>query len=107
MRRQRDLVSDLSERYERIVVDDTGSVFNNDVTQALELGFLLELAACMIEAGIARKESRGAHARPHDHPNRDDENYMRHTLIRWQNGGPTLDWAPVRVTKWEPQERKY
>ena len=107
MRRQGEIIGGLRERYERVTVDDKGTVFNNDVTQALELGFLLELAACMIEAGLARKESRGAHARPYDYPDRDDENYMRHTLVSWNGAGPQLDWAPVRVTKWEPQERKY
>ena len=107
MREQGEVIARLRERYERVVVDDKGTVFNNDVTQALELGFLLELAACMVEAGLARKESRGAHARPHDYPSRDDENYLKHTLVTWENGGPKLDWAPVRVTKWEPQERKY
>ena len=107
MRREGEIVARLRERFERVVVDDKGSVFNNDVTQALELGFLLELAACMIEAGLARKESRGAHARPYDYPDRDDENYMRHTIVRWRDGAPDLDWAPVRVTKWQPQERTY
>jgi succinate dehydrogenase / fumarate reductase, flavoprotein subunit len=107
MREQGEIVARLRERFERVVVDDKGSVFNNDVTQALELGFLLELSACMVDSGLARKESRGAHARPHDYPDRDDENYMRHTLVRWEDGRPELDWAPVRVTKWEPQERTY
>jgi succinate dehydrogenase / fumarate reductase, flavoprotein subunit len=107
MREQGDIIGGLRDRYERVVVDDKGTLFNNDVTQALELGFLLELAACMVEAGLARKESRGAHARPHDYPDRDDENFMKHTLVRWTNGGPELDWAPVRVTKWEPMERTY
>jgi succinate dehydrogenase / fumarate reductase, flavoprotein subunit len=107
MRRQGEIIDELRERYDAVVVDDKGMLFNNDVTQALELGFLLELAACMVEAGVARKESRGAHARPHDYPTRDDENYLRHTLVRWQDGAPSLDWAPVRATKWEPQERTY
>ena len=61
-----------------MVVEDKGEVFNNDLTQALELGFLLELADCMVVAGLARKESRGAHARPYDYPDRDDENFLRH-----------------------------
>lgn len=107
MRRQGEIVAGLRERFARVVVDDRSRVFNNDVTQVLELEFLLELAACMVEAGLARKESRGAHARPYDYPERDDENYMRHTLVSWNGDGPHLDWAPVRVTKWEPQERKY
>ncbi len=107
MRLQGEIVDGLRERYERVVVEDKGDVFNTDLTQALELGFLLELAACMVEAGIARKESRGAHARPYDYPERDDANFMQHTLVTWADGRPQLTWAPVRVTKWEPQERTY
>ena len=74
MQEQGRIVGYLRERYENVVVEDKGEVFNNDLTQALELGFLLELAECMIVAGIERKESRGAHARPDDYPERDDEN---------------------------------
>jgi succinate dehydrogenase flavoprotein subunit len=107
MERQGDIVAALRERYEHVVVDDKGEVFNNDLTQALELGFLLELAECMVVCGLARKESRGAHARPHDYPSRDDENFMKHTLVTWADGEPELDWRDVTVTKWEPQERKY
>jgi len=104
---QGEIIAGLRERYERVVVEDKGDVFNSDLTQALELGFLLELAACMVEVGLARKESRGAHARPFDYPDRDDANFMKHTLVAWADGRPQLSWAPVRVTKWEPQERKY
>jgi succinate dehydrogenase / fumarate reductase, flavoprotein subunit len=107
MVRQGEIVASLRERYDRVVVDDKGEVFNNDLTQALELGFLLELAECMVVCGLARKESRGAHARPYDYPNRDDENFMKHTLVTWVEGAPELDWRDVTVTKWEPQERKY
>ena len=107
MRLQGEIIGGLRERYERVVVEDKGDVFNSDLTQALELGFMLDLAACMVEAGIARKESRGAHARPYDYPERDDVNFMRHTLVTWADGRPQLTWAPVRVTKWEPQERTY
>jgi succinate dehydrogenase / fumarate reductase flavoprotein subunit len=89
------------------VVEDKGQVFNNDLTQALELGFLLELAECMVVAGLARKESRGAHARPYDFPDRDDANYMKHTLVSLVDGRPELEWRDVTVTKWQPQERKY
>jgi succinate dehydrogenase / fumarate reductase flavoprotein subunit len=107
MRRQGDIVLGLRERYERVVVDDKGDLFNSDLTQALELGFLLELAECMVVCGLARKESRGAHARPYDYPDRDDENYLRHTMVTWVDGGPELDWKPVTMTKWQPQERTY
>jgi succinate dehydrogenase flavoprotein subunit len=107
MEEQGRIVGTLRERYERVIVDDKGTLFNNDVTQALELGFLLELADCMVVCGLARKESRGAHARPYDYPERDDENYLKHTLVTWEDGSPKLDWKPVTVTKWQPEERKY
>jgi succinate dehydrogenase / fumarate reductase flavoprotein subunit len=107
MLKQGEIVRGLRERYERVVVDDKGDVFNSDLTQALELGYLLELAECMVVSGLARKESRGAHARPHDYPDRDDENYLRHTLVTWEDGAPRLDWKPVTMTKWQPQERTY
>ena len=107
MLQQGEIVAALRERYERVLVEDKGNVFNNDLTQALELGFLLELAQCMVVCGLARKESRGAHARPHDFPDRDDEHYMKHTLVRWRDGRPEQDWKPVNVTKWEPMERTY
>jgi succinate dehydrogenase / fumarate reductase, flavoprotein subunit len=108
MQEQGRIIERLKERYERVVVEDKGDVFNNDLTQALELGFLLELAECMVVAGIARKESRGAHARPYDYPDRDDDNYLRHTLTTQDADGQVqLDWKPVTMTKWQPQERKY
>jgi succinate dehydrogenase / fumarate reductase flavoprotein subunit len=107
MRKQEQIVDGLRERYERVVVEDKGDIFNNDLTQALELGFMLDLASCMVVAGIERKESRGAHARPYDYPERDDENYMRHTLVTIENGAPRLGWRPVTVTKWQPMERTY
>jgi succinate dehydrogenase flavoprotein subunit len=106
MQRQGDIVEGLRERFERVVVEDKGNIFNSDLTQALELGFLLELAQCMVVCGIARKESRGAHARPHDYPERDDDNFLKHTLVTWDDG-PELDWKPVTMTKWEPKERTY
>jgi succinate dehydrogenase / fumarate reductase flavoprotein subunit len=108
MEEQGGIVAALRDRYERVVVDDKGEIFNNDLTQALELGFLIDLADCMVVAGLARKESRGAHARPHDYPNRDDENYLRHTLVSLDDDGrPQLGWKPVTMTKWQPQERTY
>ncbi len=107
MQEQERIVGYLRERYENVVVDDKGEVFNNDLTQALELGYLLDLASCMVVAGLERKESRGAHARPYDYPDRDDENFMKHTIVRWVGDHPVLDWKPVTMTKWQPQERKY
>jgi succinate dehydrogenase / fumarate reductase, flavoprotein subunit len=107
MKKQGEIVTGLRERYANVVVDDKGTLFNNDVTQALELGFLLDLAECMIPAGIERRESRGAHARPYDYPERDDENFLKHTLMRLVDGEIELDWKPVTITRFSPQERKY
>jgi succinate dehydrogenase / fumarate reductase flavoprotein subunit len=104
---QIEIIEGLRERYPKVVVEDKGNVFNNDLTQALELGYVLDLAACMVQAGVARKESRGAHARPHDYPTRDDENFMKHSITRWVDGGPELSYKEVRVTKYLPQERTY
>jgi succinate dehydrogenase / fumarate reductase flavoprotein subunit len=107
MEKQGEIVAGLRDRYEKVVVEDKGEVFNNDLTQALELGFLLELADCMVVSGLARKESRGAHARPYDYPDRDDENFLRHTVVEWRDGKPELDWKPVTITKWQPAVRTY
>jgi succinate dehydrogenase / fumarate reductase, flavoprotein subunit len=105
---QAEIVERLRERYERVVVEDKGEVFNSDLTQALELGNLIELARCMVVAGIARKESRGAHARPEDYPDRNDEEFLKHTLVTLDaDGRPQLEWRPVTMTKWQPTERKY
>jgi succinate dehydrogenase / fumarate reductase, flavoprotein subunit len=108
MQEQGRIIERLKERFERVVVEDKGDIFNNDLTQALELGFLLDLAECMVVAGLARKESRGAHARPYDYPERDDVNYLRHTITSLSPSGRIrLDWKPVTMTKWQPQERTY
>jgi succinate dehydrogenase / fumarate reductase flavoprotein subunit len=108
MLEQERIITELRERYERgVVIEDKGEVFNSDLTQAIELGNMLDLAACMVQAGIARKESRGAHARPHDYPKRDDENFMKHSISRWVDGAPQLSYKDVRVTRWEPMERTY
>jgi succinate dehydrogenase / fumarate reductase flavoprotein subunit len=107
MLRQLEILADLRERYRNVYVEDKGDVFNSDLTQAIELGNMLDTALCMIEAGIWRKESRGAHARPHDYPTRDDANFMKHSITRWSGDGVELSTSPVRVTKYEPEERKY
>ena len=72
-------IQGLRERYEHVVVEDKGDIFNTDLTQALELGSMLDLAWVMVQAGLAREESRGAHSRPSDFPERDDERFLRHS----------------------------
>ncbi|MDF0531847.1 succinate dehydrogenase flavoprotein subunit [Tsukamurella sp. 8F] len=100
----------LKERYDHITVTDKGKRFNSDLLEAIELGFLLELAEVTVVGALNRKESRGGHARE-DFPTRDDENYMKHTMAYKQGTGLTsditLDWKPVVQTRYEPMERKY
>ncbi|HZG35810.1 MAG TPA: FAD-binding protein [Gaiellaceae bacterium] len=107
MQTQVEVIDALRERYRTVVVEDKGEVFNSDLTQAIELGYMLDLAACMLQAGIARKESRGAHSRPHDYPTRDDDNFLKHSITRWVGDGPELAYKEVRMTRWTPQERTY
>jgi succinate dehydrogenase / fumarate reductase flavoprotein subunit len=104
----------LRERYRNIVVQDKGKRFNTDLLEAVELGFLLDLAEVVVFSARNRQESRGGHMRD-DYPKRDDENYMKHTMA-YLSGDPhssdaadhiRLDWKPVVVTRYEPMERKY
>ena len=100
----------LKERYARITVHDKGKRYNSDLLEAIELGFLLELAEVTVVGALNRKESRGGHARE-DYPNRDDVNYMRHTMAYKQGtallSDIALDFKPVVQTRYEPKERKY
>ncbi|MDQ2582398.1 succinate dehydrogenase flavoprotein subunit [Saccharothrix yanglingensis] len=103
-------VQALKERYQRITVQDKGKRFNTDLLEAVELGFLLELAEVLVVGALARKESRGGHARE-DYPNRDDTNFMRHSMYYKQGEGLAsdirLDYKPVTFTRYQPMERKY
>jgi succinate dehydrogenase flavoprotein subunit len=100
----------LKERYARISVHDKGRRFNSDLLEAIELGFLLELAEVTVVGALNRKESRGGHARE-DYPSRDDTNYLRHTMAYKQGtdllSDIRLDYKPVVQTRYEPMERKY
>ncbi|GAA1455754.1 succinate dehydrogenase flavoprotein subunit [Williamsia maris] len=100
----------LKERYNHIRVHDKGTRFNSDLLEAIELGFLLEMAEVTVVGALNRKESRGGHARE-DYPDRDDTNYMRHTMA-YKKGTELLSdielgWKPVVQTRYEPMERKY
>ena len=100
-------VAELRERYAAgIVIQDKSSRFNTDLTQALELNAMLEMADCLVTAAIARTESRGAHTRL-DHPERDDENWLRHTMAHYDDGAVAIDYKPVTVTEYEPAVRSY
>ena len=104
----------LRERYKNVSIQDKGKRFNTDLLEAIELGFLLDLAEVVVFSARNRKESRGGHMRD-DYPDRDDATYMKHTMA-YLTGDPhsanaadhiTLDWKPVVITNYQPMERKY
>jgi succinate dehydrogenase / fumarate reductase flavoprotein subunit len=100
-------VGELRERYDRgLVVHDKGRTFNSDLIQAIELGSMLQMADCLVTGAIARTESRGAHSRL-DYPDRDDENWLRHTMVWYDDGEVDLDYKPVTITEYEPAVRTY
>ncbi|MGH2703853.1 MAG: succinate dehydrogenase flavoprotein subunit [Actinomycetota bacterium] len=102
-----DTIAELKERYGRISVDDKSTVYNTDLLEAVELGYLLDLAEVTAVAARARTESRGGHFRS-DFPLRDDGFWLRHSLaFRRPDGGIELRYKPVTITKYLPMERKY
>ncbi len=108
-----DKIVELEERYKSIQIQDKGKRFNLDLLEAVELGFLLELAKVMSVAALHRKESRGGHFRE-DYPDRDDANFMKHSMVYRDETtemegikGLRFDTKPVTFTRYEPMERKY
>ncbi len=107
-------VMGLKERFKQVSVHDKGKRYNTDLLEAVELGFLLDLAEVMVVGALNRKESRGGHARE-DYPTRDDTNWMRHTMAYkmpstdegLEGTDIRLDYKPVVMTRYQPMERKY
>jgi len=99
-------VAAIKERYTRVRVRDTGRIFNTDLLEARELGYLIDGAEAMASSAIARTESRGAHSRD-DYPERDDVNFLAHTLAYRGEAGPSLRYKPVTITRFEPKPRTY
>ncbi len=107
LERARAKVAELRERYKNVSVDDKGTVFNTDLLEAREVGYLLDTAQTMVAAAINRKESRGAHSRE-DFPDRDDVNFLTHSLAtQAADGGVDLAYKPVTITKFQPKPRIY
>jgi succinate dehydrogenase / fumarate reductase flavoprotein subunit len=100
----------LKEEAERAWIDDRGTVFNQDVLGAIELGFMIDCAEATVVAAIERKESRGAQFRT-DYPEREDAEWLKHIDISLNGngraGGPQVSYSPVTITQWQPEERKY
>ena len=96
----------LKERYARVKVEDSSSVFNTELTAALELGSMLDVAEAVAHSALLRRESRGSHSRS-DYEARDDENFLKHSLVYRTDGDPRIDYLDVVITRWQPEERKY
>jgi succinate dehydrogenase / fumarate reductase, flavoprotein subunit len=100
-------IAALKLRYGQVAITDKGQRFNSDLLEAIELGFLLDLAEILVAGARARNESRGGHFRE-DYPHRDDVNFMRHTMAyRAPDGTIQVDYKPVTQTRYRPMERKY
>ena len=104
-------ITALKARYQNVAIQDKGRRYNTDLLEAVELGFLLDLAETLIIGALARKESRGGHARE-DYQTRDDDNFMMHTMVYRKEPTPgvtevVLDYKPVVVTRYQPMARKY
>lgn len=101
-----DTIRTLKERYKNIGIDDHSRVFNTDLVNALELGYMLDVAEGLAHSALLRRESRGSHARS-DYEERDDENFLKHSLAYQTDGDPRIEYLPVTLTRWEPEERTY
>ena len=96
----------LRQRFAKISITDTGSIFNTELLNAWELGNMLEVAQVIAECAVNRHESRGGHSRE-DFPKRDDQNWLKHTLAWHRNGKVEISYKPVVITKYPPKERVY
>ncbi len=103
-----DKLKELKERYKRVRVADKSSVFNTDWLYTIELGFLLDVAESVAHSAMQRKESRGSHQRIDGYEERDDVNYLKHSLaFRNEDGAPTIEYSDVKITKSQPAKRVY
>ena len=101
------ILASLRERYGRVAITDKGGLYNTDLMETVELGYLLDCADALVAGALVRTESRGAHFRE-DHPLRDDANWLKHTLAtREQDGTILIEYKPVKMGPYVPMERKY
>jgi len=99
-------VRKLKEEAKTVAIDDKGTVFNQDLLGAIELGFMLDNAEAIVIGALERKESRGAQFRT-DYPERNDEEWIKHINITLEGNEPKISYSEVTMTQWEPQERVY
>jgi succinate dehydrogenase / fumarate reductase flavoprotein subunit len=101
-----EIVRRLKQEAPNAAIDDNGTVFNQDVLAAIELGYMLDVAEAIVVAAQERRESRGAQFRT-DFPERNDADWLHHITVSLNGDGPALGTAPVTITRWEPQARTY
>ena len=106
MTNAQNVLRDLRDAWNHAAIDDKGAIFNTDLMEAMELGYMLDCADCIVAGALAREESRGGHYRS-DFEARDDVNWLAHSLLRKSSGGLELTKKPVTITKFQPKERKY
>jgi fumarate reductase flavoprotein subunit len=100
-------IGKLQERFQDIAIEDHSHTFNTELTAALELSFMLDVAEAIIHCALNRTESRGSHQRT-DFPKRDDQKFLAHSLVfRKEDGSPRVEYLPVTITRWPPGERVY
>ncbi len=99
-------VAQLKQAYTRVAIQDRQTWYNSELLETMELGYLLDISEITIAGALVRKESRGAHYRD-DYPSRDDANFLKHTLVYGTPDGLMVRYKPVKITKFEPKERKY
>jgi succinate dehydrogenase flavoprotein subunit len=101
-----EVVKRLQEEAKSAYIDDRGTIFNQDVLGAIELGFMLEGAECTCVAALHREESRGAQFRT-DFPERNDDEWLKHIVVSANRDEPDISYDEVTITQWQPEERKY
>jgi succinate dehydrogenase / fumarate reductase flavoprotein subunit len=104
--KQTEELRSLRARYKNIGVDDKGKRFNTELMEAIELGFLLDNAQALVAGALNRQESRGAHSRE-DFRERDDENWLKHSMIYKEGDGVRIEYKPVTLGRYEPKPRVY
>ena len=97
---------ELRGRFARIGLADRDAVFNTELISALELDSMLDVAEAVASSALRREESRGSHTRT-DFPKRDDARFLKHSLAYRSPDGPRIEYLPVTITRWPPEERKY
>lgn len=101
-----DEINNIKERYKEISITDRSNTFNTELLDAVELGHMITLSEVIVSCALQRTESRGAHCRE-DYPKRDDENWLKHTFAFQTEKGISFKYKPVKITRFQPQERKY